>query len=337
MIDTTTLIIFTIVIIAIYVIKSLPKTIKMSEEDLRDIADKVVIITGANAGLGKEIAKKFAALNAHVILACRTERKAIEAVEEIKKESGNQKIEYMLLDLLSFDSIVSFAKRFKERSLPCHILMNNAGIMWLWEDKVNQPPMTRIGAEEYNTQFQANYLGHHLLTLSMLDVLMTSQCNIFNVSSSVHTLSSINIDNLTKNLSATFATYCQSKGCQIVSAYDLQRRIDAAGHLTNKATISSIHPGIFASEIVALPGPLKSLYHLIFKSASYCAKFIVQVAIDKRSNAKGGLYFDHGRATKSAGQTYDSAFGQQLYTRSLQLLDTHLKQFKNPLTLDGSW
>eukprot|EP01133_Synstelium_polycarpum_P006713 gene6713-7806_t len=233
--------------------------------------NKVVVITGANAGLGKEIAKRLALKEAHVILACRTERKALEAVAEIKQLAPNATVDYMLLDLLSFESIKSFTDAFRARSLPLDVLINNAGIMWLWEDKENNPPLTMIdgGQQSFNTQFAANYL-----------------------------------DNLTGNNSATFATYCQSKQAQIGATYELQRRIDqAATNLPGRPTISALHPGIFASEIVSLPFPLRSLYHAVFKSAAYCSTHIVRVITGAKYD--GGKYYDHSKLTKSSNATYD--------------------------------
>jgi NAD(P)-dependent dehydrogenase (short-subunit alcohol dehydrogenase family) len=67
--------------------------------------------------------------NAHVILAARTPAKGQAAVEEIKAETKNDKVEYMKLDLLSLTSVTEFLKEFKAKNLPLHLLLNNAGVM----------------------------------------------------------------------------------------------------------------------------------------------------------------------------------------------------------------
>ncbi|GAM21716.1 hypothetical protein SAMD00019534_048910 [Acytostelium subglobosum LB1] len=306
-----------------------------------DLSERVVIITGANAGLGKEIALRLARRGAHIIMACRTESKANQAIQELIKATGNTKIEFMQLDLLSLDSVVSFAAAFRQRSLPCHILVNNAGIMWLTEDSVNQPPLTtQPDNSVFNTQFLANYIGHLLLTLSLFDILMKSSSSILNVSSSVHNLSSLNLDNLTGNHSQTFITYCQSKLCQIYNTYELQRRIDqySADHPEEpKCVVNAVHPGIFASEIVSLPWPLKGLYHTVFKSAAYCSEYIVECLVSQQLQGIGGRYFDHGRQTKSSRASYDTAVSSQLFQRTIELISTRLPSNCNPLSPSGSW
>eukprot|EP01132_Coremiostelium_polycephalum_P000435 gene435-550_t len=293
-----------------------------------DLKGKVVIITGANAGLGKDIAKKLAKQNAHIIMACRNEKKAKEAVQEVKDYSNNQNIEYMLLDLLSLESVKNFAKLFKERNLPCHLLINNAGIMWLWENKTDNPPITKCGAQSFNTQFLANYLSHFLLTQLLFDILMENSARILNISSSVHQLSSFNVNNLVQNNSYTFSTYCQSKAAQILSTYAMQKRIDQQKqqqpNLQNSATVNAIHPGIFASEIVNLPPPLKQLYHTVFKSSEYCSRAIVKVATDPKLDGIGGKYFDDGHIIKSSSFTYKDELAEELWSKSMELIKDYI-------------
>ena len=88
---------------------------------------KTAIVTGANTGIGKETALDFAKRGARVILACRDQKRASAAAEDIIKKSGNANIIVSLLDLASFDSIKQFAKRINETEASVHILVNNAG------------------------------------------------------------------------------------------------------------------------------------------------------------------------------------------------------------------
>ncbi|KAF2071066.1 hypothetical protein CYY_007620 [Polysphondylium violaceum] len=299
-----------------------------------DLSDKVVIITGSNAGLGKEIAKKIAKLNAHIIFACRNENKAKEAIKEIKEltNNTNDKLEFIKLDLLSLESVKSFVQEFKSKQLKCDILINNAGIMWLWEDLKWQPPLTTISSGQViNTQFLANYLGHFLLSLLMLDNICESPAGrIINVSSCVHQYSSFKLSNLTENNSYTFATYCQSKMAQILSTYKMKDYIadkytSALDGSNRLPTVNALHPGIFASEIVNLPFPLKNLYHTVFKSAEYCARSIVKVAIDKEYQDVNGKYYDDSKIIKSSSQSYDAKLMDDLWNQSLELVKDYLE------------
>ncbi|HEX9251504.1 MAG TPA: SDR family NAD(P)-dependent oxidoreductase, partial [Ignavibacteriaceae bacterium] len=90
--------------------------------------DKVIIITGANKGIGKETAKEIAKLGAKVYMACRSLDSANEAREEIIKETKNENVFVKKLDLASLDSIKEFATSFKNEEAKLDVLINNAGI-----------------------------------------------------------------------------------------------------------------------------------------------------------------------------------------------------------------
>ncbi|KAG8730282.1 hypothetical protein FRC11_007074, partial [Ceratobasidium sp. 423] len=75
---------------------------------IADLSGKLVIVTGANSGIGLEAARAFARLGARVVLACRNEAKGEEARSSIIKSTGNSKIEVELLDCGSFASVHAF-------------------------------------------------------------------------------------------------------------------------------------------------------------------------------------------------------------------------------------
>ena len=135
---------------------------------------KTAIITGANTGIGKETALDFAKRGARVILACRDQKRASAAAEDIIKKSGNANVIVSLVDLASFDSIKQFAKRINQTEASIHILVNNAAMMGCpkWKTK-----------DGFEMQFGVNHLGHFLLTTLLLDKLKQSQpSRIVNVS-----------------------------------------------------------------------------------------------------------------------------------------------------------
>ncbi|KAN0047926.1 hypothetical protein ACTA71_002315 [Dictyostelium dimigraforme] len=322
------IVLFVLFTIIFYFVMGLFTPTKDIEYDKYDLKGKVVIITGSNAGLGKEVAKKIGKLGAHIIFACRNEVKAKEAIKEVFEFSNgeNDKLEFMKLDLLSLGSIREFANQFQNvKKLKCDILINNAGIMWLWEDKKWNNPITKNGGNQFNTQFLANYLGHFLLTQLLLKNLMENQARILNISSSVHSFGGFSMENLINDTSYTFQTYCQSKLAQIYSTYYLDTLINCSENENgNKATINAIHPGIFASEIVNLPFPLNRLYHTVFKSAEYCARGIVKCAIDNQFQSISGKYIDDTKIINSSSLSYNKEIGKQLYNHSIDLVKDYL-------------
>jgi len=83
---------------------------------------QVAIVTGANRGIGYTTCLELARKNAHVFLGARNEQSALESIAEIKKETGNDKVELLKLDLSELRSVKSAAQAFLASQLPLHIL-----------------------------------------------------------------------------------------------------------------------------------------------------------------------------------------------------------------------
>lgn len=124
------------------------------------IDGKVVVITGANTGIGKETALELAKRGAKIYLACRDFQRGEDARKYITEKSGNENIYNRNLDLSSFASIKKFAKTFMDEEEQLHILINNAGVMAC-------PKM--LTQDGFELQIGTNHLGHFLLTNLLLD------------------------------------------------------------------------------------------------------------------------------------------------------------------------
>eukprot|EP00074_Homo_sapiens_P069273 XP_011521403.1 WW domain-containing oxidoreductase isoform X1 [Homo sapiens] len=205
----------------------------------RDFTGKVVVVTGANSGIGFETAKSFALHGAHVILACRNMARASEAVSRILEEWHKAKVEAMTLDLALLRSVQHFAEAFKAKNVPLHVLVCNAATFALpWS-------LTKDGLE---TTFQVNHLGHFYLVQLLQDVLCRSApARVIVVSSESHRFTDIN-DSLgkldfsrlspTKNDYWAMLAYNRSKLCNILFSNELHRRLSPRG-----VTSNAVHPG----------------------------------------------------------------------------------------------
>lgn len=208
---------------------------KWTVQNIPDLTGKVMIVTGANSGIGYDSALEFARKGAQVILASRNLQKAQAALDAIQKEIPNAKVEIIQLDLASQKSIHAFAEAFKAKYDRLDVLLNNAGIM-----------MVPYGTTEdgFERQFGTNHLGHFALTGLLLDLLLaTSNARVINVSSNGHRMGNMDFDNLMYEGGEDYSamgSYARSKLANILFTHELQRRFDAAG---STAMALSAHPG----------------------------------------------------------------------------------------------
>lgn len=149
-----------------------------TEEDLPDQRGRVIVVTGANTGLGLQTTRALVGAGATVVMACRSEAKATDAARGLE---GEGEAVVMSLDLGSLQSVRAFATAFSGRFDRCDVLCNNAGLMALPFAK------TEDGFEQ---QFGVNHLGHFALTgLMMPSLLAVEGARVVTVSSSLHTAS----------------------------------------------------------------------------------------------------------------------------------------------------
>eukprot|EP01041_Mallomonas_annulata_P000405 gene405-737_t len=208
-------------------------------------ANKTVMITGANGGLGRETARCLAENGAKVIVLSRNLANGEKAVVYIKEKHPNANVSTMTIDLNSFKSIREFVEAFLKMNEPLHILINNAGIMATPEGKT---------ADGYESQIGVNHLGHFLLTKLLLPVLRTSgtaesPSRVITLSSeaNIHFAPShgITVDDMegTKTRYDPWRRYGESKLANILFAKELNARCAADG---SPVIAMSVHPGVIA-------------------------------------------------------------------------------------------
>lgn len=155
-----------------------------------DLNGKVVVITGANAGLGYESAKEFAKRNGTVVLACRDTAKAEEAAKRIAKATGSKSLDCMEVDLGSLDSVKSFSSKLTTKYPSIYALICNAGV-WVPMDE------ERKTGDGYEVHFGVNHLGHFALINAVVDHMAKSKedhCRIVLVSSGLLKSGKIDMD-----------------------------------------------------------------------------------------------------------------------------------------------
>jgi NAD(P)-dependent dehydrogenase (short-subunit alcohol dehydrogenase family) len=207
--------------------------------DLPDLSERTVVVTGANSGLGYETVRALAGAGARTVLACRGPEKAEAAAAQVRREHPGARLEVLALDLANLSSIEAFAAELADRYGPIDVLCNNAGVMAL--------PF-RQTSDGFEMQFGTNHLGHFALTLRLLPLLeRASAGRVVTVSSIYHRYGKMRWDDLGWQQGYDkWQAYSMSKLANLLFAYELQRRLDAA----RLSTISvAAHPGYSATNL----------------------------------------------------------------------------------------
>jgi NAD(P)-dependent dehydrogenase (short-subunit alcohol dehydrogenase family) len=201
---------------------------------------RTVIVTGANSGIGFHTARVLAEKGAHVILACRDDKRAADAVARIRAKAPSASVESMSLDLSSLASVRAFARDFLARGVALDLLINNAGVM--------APSERRTTADGFELQIGTNHLGHFALTSLLFPALAKSRgARVVNVASLAHRSARIRFDDLQsdKRYSA-WGAYGQSKLANLLFTLELQKRATAAGL---DLLVVAAHPGFSATSL----------------------------------------------------------------------------------------
>ncbi len=209
-----------------------------------DVSDKIVLVTGANSGIGEVTARQLARQGALVVLAVRTTKSGEATAERIRSEVPGARLEVLELDLADLASVRRAAREFSDRHEVLDLLINNAGVM-------NTPKGTT--KDGFETQFGVNHLGHFLLTELLLPTLRRSRdARIINLSSCYHDRAmgrdgDIFFDDLffDKTPYDGWRAYAQSKLANLLHAKELARRLEGSN-----ITAVSVHPGWVRTRLI---------------------------------------------------------------------------------------
>ncbi|MFT7602113.1 MAG: NAD(P)-dependent dehydrogenase (short-subunit alcohol dehydrogenase family) [Acidimicrobiales bacterium] len=262
--------------------------------DLPDLTGKIVVVTGANSGIGLEAARVFSRRGATVVLACRDEAKGTAAAHQLRA-AGDALAVVMSLDMADLGSIEAFAVDFDHRFGKLDILVNNAGIMAVPYGKT---------ADGFERQFGTNHLGHFALTGRLLVKLLAApSARVVTVSSIAHKEADMDFDDLMFNTGVGYEpmkAYRRSKLANLLFAYELDRRVRAAGH---PIASLAVHPGVSVTSLFdgmsRWSSLAKPLAKLLLQGADAGALPTLRAAVDPA--AEGGQYYGPLRRKETTG------------------------------------
>lgn len=208
--------------------------------DIADQTGRLVVITGATSGIGKEAARVLAGKNASVIIAARNIKKAEGVATDIRKEFSQADLSVRELDLTKLESIAAFANSIIEDFERLDVLINNAGIMICPYSKTY---------DGFEIQMGTNHLGHFALTGRLLPLLKkTKGSRIVVLSSLGHKIGNIDFSDLNWDMRKynTNRAYGDSKLANLYFAYELARKLKKSD---NNPVVTVAHPGWTRTEL----------------------------------------------------------------------------------------
>lgn len=195
-----------------------------------DLSGKTCVVTGANSGIGKQIAENLASLGAHVVMACRSQERGQAALDDIASRVDGARLELSLLDQSSQASIRDFADRVRRDHPRVHVLVNNAGIY---------PDRRRLSVDGIELTWATNVMGYFVLTNALLDHLRASApARIVFVASSL--AGGLDLDDLQweRRRFGGIKAYKQSKQANRMLSWVLAETLEGSG-----VSVNTVHPG----------------------------------------------------------------------------------------------
>jgi len=274
--------------------------------------NKVVLVTGANAGIGKVIATELARQGATVVMVSRDRQRGEEAMREIASATSSTSLDLLVADLSSQQAVRRLADDFRQRYSQLHVLVNNAGA------HVQQRHLSVDGIE---MNLAINHLSSFLLTNLLLETMRASgPVRIVNVASNAMTRT-IDLDDLqSEKTFVPFDVYGQAKLAMVMCGYVLARRLTGTG-----ITVNALHPGITATKIIndvtpPMMRPFAGIIKLFLLSPDKGAQTVLYLATSPEVEGVTGKYFVRSKPELSVPISYDEALQERVWNASAELV-----------------
>jgi NAD(P)-dependent dehydrogenase (short-subunit alcohol dehydrogenase family) len=259
---------------------------------LRPVEETTALVTGATDGLGRSVATELAGRDARVLVHGRDRDRGAETVDEIKRHTGNDRVELHLADFTSLAEVRDLAEAVSEAAPELGLLIDNAGIgTGLPEGRDRQE--SRDGHE---LRFAVNYLAGFALTERLLPTLRrNAPARAVFVSSLGQAPIDFDDPMLTRSYSGVQA-YCQSKLAQVMEAIDISESIPG-----DEVTANALHPATFMPTKIVLEErgvPQDSL--------ELGTRATVRLAIDPELDGVSGRFYDRLEESSPHPQAYDA-------------------------------
>jgi NAD(P)-dependent dehydrogenase (short-subunit alcohol dehydrogenase family) len=267
---------------------------------MRNAAEATILVTGATDGLGRRVAQELAAKGATVLLHGRSPERLEATLEELRSQTGSEKVNSYLADLFSLAAVRHLAERIFSEHDRLDVLVNNAGLI---------SPERGESEEGYELTFAVNYLSHFLLTRLLLPLLKDSApARIVNVASAGQ--SPVDFSNLMLERGYdAMKAYSQSKLAQVMFTFELAEHLRDTG-----VTVNALHPASLMDTKM-----VQSTFGYTMSTVEEGTQAVVRLAVSPKVEGVTGRYFDGRRQARANRQAYDPRVRNRLWVLSEQL------------------
>ena len=272
---------------------------------------KVVIITGADGGMGQEHVRATVKAGYEVVMGCHHPEKGQAVRDRLAAETGGS-ISVIPLDLASFNSIYAFVEEVKNRFGHVDLLLNNAGVL------LHKAGQTEQGIEK---TVGVNYLGHYLLTRQLLP-LIPAGSRIVNMVSLTIRYGKIDHDIFTpvdeKHFNR-FRTYSDSKLALLYFTLDLADELKDKGILVNCADPGIVSTNIIRQGNVVVDKLCDWFFRPIIYQPAKGASTMLHLALTPDLNVTGKCYANK-KEVKLKRSMIDNPYRKQLHDKTEEII-----------------
>jgi retinol dehydrogenase 14 len=273
---------------------------------------KTVVVTGASAGIGREVARGAVSRGARVLLICRDRERGERARHELLRDVASGTLELVIADLSSQREVRRLCEILDGRVKQLDVLVHNAGVV---------TPRRETTVDGLERTFATNHLAPFLATHLLLPLLRRSApSRVVVVASQVEARGKLDFDDL--QLARGFSplrAYDQSKLANVMFTLALARRLEGTG-----VTVNCVHPGVVATNLLCdylgRPRAVSLAHRLTHPGPARGAEHVLRLAFDPTLEGASGKYFHEGRQRSSSAQSRDVELQERLFQLSAELV-----------------